>query len=318
MQNYRLKLKKLQKKLKTLLIPVLLSISLVLGLSVFLNFSFAQNTVSSQSLEVSPPSQELQADPGQTILARAKVRNKSADSINIKVRIEDFTAVGEEGQVALIENGPQSLTSWTVLEPATFPLKPGEAKEIVAKINVPKEAAGGHYGSFVFSVGGGQATPGTASVAQELASLFLIRISGPVSEKLLISEFSAPAFLEFGPVPFTIKFTNSGNVHVKPFGLINITDIFGRVVKDVVVRGETNIFPGASRIVTVNYDEKWLFGPYKAQAVLNFGSKNEALLATTTFFVFPVRIAAAILLVLFVLYISRKRLTKAIKALAGK
>lgn len=293
-------------------------IAVILLFSVFLNLTSAQNTISSQSLEVSPPSQELQADPGQTITAKAKVRNKSADSISIKVRIEDFTATGEEGQVALIEKGPQSLTSWAIVEPATFPLKPGETKEVISKISVPKEAAGGHYGSFVFSVGGGQAAPGTAAVSQELASLFLIRISGPVSEKLLISEFKAPTFLEFGPVPFTIKFTNSGNVHVKPFGLINITDIFGRVVKDVVVRGETNIFPGASRIVTVNYDEKLLLGPYKAQAVLNFGSKNESLTATTTFFVFPVRIAAALLLVLFVLYVSRKRLGKALKALAGK
>jgi hypothetical protein len=293
-------------------------IAIILLLSVFLNLTSAQNTISSQSLEVSPPSQGLQADPGQTITAKAKVRNKSADSISIKVRIEDFTASGEGGQVALIEKGPQSLTSWTVLEPATFPLKPGETKEVISKINVPKEAAGGHYGSFVFSVGGGEAAPGTASVAQEVASLFLIKISGPVNEQLSIAQFSAPSFLEFGPVPFTLKFTNLGNVHVKPFGLINITDIFGRVVKDVVVRGETNILPGASRIVTVSYGEKWLFGPYKAQAVLNFGSKNESLTATTTFFVFPVRIAAALLLVLFAIYIGRKRLGKALKALVGK
>ncbi len=293
-------------------------IAIILLLSVFLNFTSAQNVISSQSLEVSPPSQELQADPGQTITAKAKVRNKSADSININVRIEDFTAQGEEGQVALLEKGPQSLTSWITLDSDTFPLRPNEAKEIVAKISVPKEAAGGHYGSFVFSIGGGEAAPGTATVAQELASLFLIRISGPISEKLLISEFKSPAFLEFGPVPFTLKFTNSGNVHVKPFGLINITDVFGRVVKDVVVRGETNIFPGASRIVTVSYDDKLLLGPFKAQAVLNFGSKNESLTATTTFFVFPVRIAAATLLVLFAIYIGRKRLGKALKALAGK
>ncbi len=293
-------------------------IAIILLFSVFLNFTSAQNTISSQSLEVSPPSQELQADPGQTIFVKAKVRNKNADSINIKVRIEDFTATGEEGQVALIEKGPQSLTSWAVLESDTFPLRPGEAKEVVAKISVPKEAAGGHYGSFVFSIGGGGAAPGTAAVAQELASLFLIRISGPVSEQLQIAQFSAPAFLEFGPVSFALKFTNLGNVHIKPFGLINITDVFGRVVKDIVVRGETNILPGASRIVTVSYGEKWLFGPYKAQAVLNFGSQNESLTATTTFFVFPVRIAAALLLLLFALYISRKRLSKAIKVLVGK
>ncbi len=293
-------------------------IAIILLLSVFLNLTSAQNIISSQSLEVSPPSQERQADPGQTITAKAKVRNKSADSINIKVRIEDFTAQGEEGQVALIEQGPQSLTSWTVLEPATFPLGPGEAKEVVAKISVPNGAAGGRYGSFIFSIGGGEASPGTASVAQELASLFLIRISGPVNEQLAIAQFSAPSFLEFGPVPFTLKFTNLGNVHVKPFGLINITDVTGRVVKDVVVRGETNIFPQASRVVSVNLDKKWLIGPFTAQAVLNYGSKNESLTATTTFFVFPIRVAAAAALILAVLYLMRRRIALALKAFGGR
>jgi len=316
MSNVKTQMSKLQFKIP--LIPSLLVASFILTLSTVLSFSLAQNTVSTQSLEVSPPSQELQADPGQTLTAKAKIRNRSTNSINIKVRIEDFTSTGEEGQVALVEKGPQSLTSWVEITPQSFLLKPGETKEVTAKINVPKEAAGGHYGSFVFSADGGQAAPGTAAVSQELASLFLIRVSGPVNEQLSIAEFSAPAFLEFGPVPFTIKFTNSGNVHVKPFGLINITNIFGRVVKDVVVKGDTNIFPGASRKVTVTYDKKWLFGPYKAQAVLNFGSRNESLYATTTFFVFPVRIAAALLLVLFAIYIGRKRLSKAIKALIGK
>lgn len=291
--------------------------AIILLLSVLSHFSSAQSTISSQSLEISPPSQELAADPGQTIVAKAKVRNKSASTINVNVRIEDFTALGEEGQVALIEKGPQSLTSWVVLEPESFLLKPGESGEVVAKINVPKETAGGRYGSFVFSIGGKE-TSGVAAVSQEVASLFLIKISGPVVEQLAITDFSAPAFLEFGPIPFTLKFKNSGNVHVKPFGLINIRNVFGKTVKDVVVRGEANVIPQASRVITVSLDKKLLLGPFTALAVINYGSRNESLTATTTFFVFPVRIVAAVLLVLFVLYLSRKRIGKAIRALAGK
>ena len=303
---------------KNPLIAAAVFISLALLLSLFVNFGLAQVNVSSQSLEISPPSQEVQADPGQSVSVKAKVRNRTKDTLPIQVRIEDFTAQGEEGQVALIEKGPYSLTSWAALDSSSFELGAGATKEVLATITVPKDAAGGRYGSFVFSVGG-QAVPGIAAgVSQEVASLFLVRISGPVNERLAITAFSAPSFLEFGPVPFTFKFENSGNVHVKPFGLINITDVFGRVVKDVVVRGEANILPGATRVVQASYDERFLIGPFKATANINFGSKNESLSATTTFFVFPVRLAAATLLILFVLYMFRGRLSKAVKALGGK
>lgn len=292
-------------------------IVLVVVLLVSFHFSLAQDITSSRTLEVLPPSQELQVDPEQVVTARAKLRNRSSDTLNIKVRIEDFTASGEEGQVALVEKGSYSMASWTKVEPEEFALKAGETKEVTATISVPKDAAGGRYGSFVFSAGG-QASGTTTAVAQEIASLFLVRISGPVTEILTLTEFTAPSFLEFGPVPFALKFQNSGNVHVKPFGLVNVRDVFGRAVQDVVVAGQENIFPGASRVRKVSLDNKWLIGPFTAQAVLNFGSKNESLSATTTFFVFPVRIAAAILLILFVLYIGRKRLGKAMKALVGK
>lgn len=302
---------------KNSLVSVTAAIFLVLLFSLFLDFGFAQVNVSSQSLEISPPSQELQADPGQSVLVKAKVRNRTQDRLPIQVRIEDFTAQGEEGQIALIEKGPYSLTSWAALDRSSFELAAGATREVLATITVPKDAAGGRYGSFVFSIGG-QAVPGTAGVSQEIASLFLVKISGPVNERLSVVEFSAPSFVEFGPVPFTLKFNNAGNVHVKPFGLVNVRNVFGGTVQDVVVAGQANIFPGASRAVSVSLDKKWLIGPFTAEAVLNYGSKNESLQAQTTFFAFPVRVAAAGLLLGVVLYLTRKRIRLALKALMGK
>lgn len=299
-------------------IAVSLFLVFVLGFSLVLKFSLARDLVPSQSLEVSPPSQEVGADPGSVVTVKGKIRNRGKSSININVRVEDFTAQGQEGQVALVDNGEQSLSSWTVLDSKQFELAAGEMKEVKATVRVPARIAGGRYGAFVFSVGGGTPGENSAAVSQELASLFLIKVNGEVKESLEMTEFLVPAFQEFGPIPFTVKFTNFGNIHVRPFGIINVRDVFGNKVKDIVIRGETNIFPGASRLVRASLDEKWLFGPYTVQIMMNYGSKNEQISMTNHFFVFPIRIALIIFLIIFIIYRGRHRIRKAWEALSGK
>ncbi len=293
-----------------------ISVLLSLNLYATLSGAFAQNQNVSQSLEVSPPSQELQADPGNTVVARAKIRNKSQETLPISVRVEDFTAQGEEGQVALSEQGPYSLSKWTTLVPETFSLKPGEEKEVTAQIVIPSsKVAGGYYGSFVFSVTNTNKKANTASLGQEIASLFLLKVSGPVQEKLFLDEMKAPSFSEFGPVPLSLKFTNTGNVHTKAFGLINVTNMFGQKVTDLVING-TNVFPGASRIVRTSFGKKLLFGKYTATAIMYYGSiQNETLTAVSTFYVIPVRLIVLFALILIIIYLMRKRLRKAMKAL---
>lgn len=306
-------MKHLQHPNRTL--AIVLSVVMIAGFAL-VKSGIAQNASSSQTLEISPPSQEVQVDPGNTVKIKAKVRNRTNTSVSINARIEDFTASGEGGQVALIEKGPYAISSWTVIDQPSFTLKTGETKEITATATVPVGLAGGRYGSFVFSVGGGSAGEGTAAVSQEVASLFLLRISGPVSEMLTADAFTLPSFVEFGPVPMVLKFSNKGNVHVRPNGLINVRNMFGKTAADVVFKGE-NVFPGASRSQEVTLDKSWLFGPYTAQAVLTYGSKNESLTITSTFFAFPLRIAVVICVVVGVLYMMRRRLKKAFKALVG-
>lgn len=145
-----------------------------------------------QGLEVSPPSQEVQVDPGTTTQVKASIRNKSTNTTTMSVRVEDFTAYGDEGQVELTNNPTYSIKNWTKVSPSTFTLAPGQEQQVTATVSVPKSAAGGRYGTFVFGVNGSPSKPGTASINQEIASLFLLRISGPVNEKLSLLEFSAP------------------------------------------------------------------------------------------------------------------------------
>lgn len=282
----------------------------------FVVLSKAQFEPAGQSVEVSPPTQEFSVDPGKTITVRSKVRNRTGATMPMTVRIDDFTASGDEGQVALDQNSPWSVTSWTSLTPKEFSLKSGETKEVLATIAIPKTGvAGGRYGAFVFSVGGGKGGTGSTAVAQEVASLFLLKINGPVEEKLSIETLTAPAFLEFGPVPFILSFKNNGNIHLKPYGLVAISDMFGNKVTDIVVTGE-NVFPSASRKITTNWMTGLQIGKFTARAILyTGGTKNETVSAETSFFIFPVRIAVVIITIGILLFLSRKRLIKAFRAL---
>lgn len=311
-------MKKLVPDLPRLVIVFPVVLLVVVGIISVTVWVDAQNP--GQGLEVSPPSQELDVTPGTTQTITAKIRNKSTDTLPMQVRIEDFIASGEEGQVALTEEGPWAIASWATITPSSFSLAPNEEKEVTATIQIPNDGvAGGRYGSFVFGVASEDSDQqGVAKLSQEVASLFLLKVAGEISENMILSQFSAPKYSEYGPVPFELKFENQGNVHVKTYGLINVTNMFGQKVADIVVPG-TNVFPGAARVVRAELDKKFLIGPHSAIAVMYYGSvKNQTLTATTTFFVFPTRIAAITVGIFVILYLLRKRLKKAFKALMSK
>ena len=81
--------------------------------SIILTRDFVTAQSAGQGLEVSPPSQEVTIDPNGTTTIKAKLRNRSNNALPINVRVEDFTAKGDEGQVELNANSPYSFVNWT-------------------------------------------------------------------------------------------------------------------------------------------------------------------------------------------------------------
>jgi len=295
---------------KKYLLSLFLALFLTAGLLAFhLSTNFAQNISPEQSIEISPPSQELDVDPGQTITLKAKVRNKGNIPYTLTTRIEDFTAEGEGGQVSLIEQGPWAISSWSTISPSSFTLEPKSEREVQVTVKVPEQkVGGGRYGAMVFTINGSNA-PNSASVAQEIASLFLLRVSGPVEENINVLDFHAPSFVEFGPVPLSLRLQNSGNVHVKATGIISIMNVLGKKVEDIVIP-PTNVFPDATRVIDASFGQKFLIGPYQAVAIVYYGSENKSITTYTPFFAFPVKIVAGILLLIFIIILIRKYLRR--------
>lgn len=292
------------KKLKFLVGGILV----ITGLSLF-------SQVYAARLSISPLTFELTANPGDTLINKLRIYNLSGSTIAIKMEKEDFTAVGETGEVRVspTESETYSLARWITISPESFTLKPNEQKFVDFTINVPQNAEpGGKYGSVLAStagiIGPDQEISG-AFITQKLGALVLLTISGEVVENLEVKEFSAPSFLEYGPVPFTIRFENKGTIHLRPRGFITITDWRGKKVTDIEFP-QQNIIPGAIRKISAEWDKKWLFGRYTATLVGLYGTTNTPISPLViVFWGFPWRIVLGIALglLLIIIYFTKTR-----------
>ena len=288
------------------------------------NISFAQENTKS-GITISPITFELTANPGDTISNKVKIYNPTNRIISIKVEAEDFRAVGEEGKVVTTsetdEDTSYSLRKWIKLIPNEFTLEPGSEKIVDFIIKVPENAEpGGKYGSILAGITGSVLEKGSGtSVVTKTGALVLLMVSGDLNEELIVSDFSAPSFSEYGPVPFEIKFKNTGTVHVKPRGFVVITDLFGKKVTEIEF-SQKNVIPGAIRKNDANWDTKWLFGKYTATVVGNYGTGNIPFEPRViTFSVFPWKLMLGISIVLILIftffYKTRKRWRTALRIL---
>ena len=281
------------------------------------------------AITIIPPKFELFANPGDTLVEQIRVRNETDFPVTYSVISEDFTTSGEEGHVVLEEDesiNSFSLASWVEAEAKELVLQPQEEKSFSFAINVPRDAEpGGHYASILLQTGGDSKTPGAASVAQRVGSLVLLRISGNVVEEASIESFSAPTYLEKGPVPITLRVKNNGNAHIRPQGTLIIKNMFGQKVDEITLDSR-NVLPGSVRKMDTIWDKPGILGRYTATLVSTYGQQNQTMTAAVSFTVASktVLIVGGIILVALIgfflsLIAGRKRFGKALRVIfSGK
>ncbi len=273
------------------------------------------------SIGISPVSYELTGNRGDVIENQIKVYNPNqTDTLKIEMQVEDIAPSGEEGQVVVepAETETYSLASWVVCEPKEFDLKPGEEKFVAFDINIPDNAEpGGYYGTILAAVIGSAGPNITgATIMQRVGALALLTVSGEMKEKLAVKDFSAPIYSQSGPVTFSIKFENEGTVHVKPTGLVTITDIFGKKVAEIGIP-QRNVLPNSVRKIDVQWNKKLLFGgKYLATLSGTYGITNAPFSsAVVSFWVFAWKLGLLILAIFILIILARRRLFPAFRIL---
>ena len=298
---------------------------LILLLGILGGVILANNNALAQTgvaLTISPLRFELTTNPGDVLTNKIRIFNSSKSTLSVRMETEDFRPIGELGEVIVApeEEKVYSLKRWVTIEPKEFTLEPNEQKFVDFTISIPQEAEpGGKYGSILASVTGSIGEGSGSAIAQKVGSLVLLTVAGNVKEDMLVKEFSAPNFSEYGPIKFTMRFENKGSVHIRPKGFITIADWRGKKVEDLEFP-QSNVIPGATRKIEAIWQKKVLIGRYTATLIGSYGTTNTPIdPVIITFWVFPWKVGLAvfggILLVLIILFLTRKRLRLAMKIL---
>lgn len=286
--------------------------------------ALAQSPTPNLGLTLTPPTFEITGNPGEIIANTIRLDNTNDYPVNLAVDHRNFTAQGEEGSVDLTPGStPYSLASWISVSPDSATIPAGGSRTFSYRVAIPLNAEpGGHFGSLVFrTIPGATLTGSGATLAQEIGSLILLKVSGATTQDARIVDFApTQSIFEYGPVTLSARVENLGNTHIKPSGTITITNIWGSKVATLKVEGK-NVLPGAIRKLDSVWDTKWGLGRYTATFVMVYGSDLTQRAAITNFYLLPYRLIILILIVLtlisFGLYKMRKRLSLAWKILTS-
>lgn len=300
--------------------------AIVAIMAVFTGFAFAQQPTATDTvaLSVSPQVFEVSANPGDSINDSFKIVNGTDIDLTLTATPKNFTPEGEEGGVTLTEDSTAySLASWTTVSPANVVIPARGSQVFDFNITLPLDAEpGSHLGSIIVQTKAATLDESGVAVSQEIGPLVLVSVSGDVVTSAEIASFTTDSFWEKGPVIFETRVTNTGNVHFKPRGTIEIKDMFGKVVTTVNLQ-EKNVLPDSTRLLTDEWAaDGFKVGKYTADLTLVYGPDDTILTSSTSFVVFPyktiVPITLGVILVVWLAIRYRKRITKAGKALSGK
>lgn len=257
------------------------------------------------ALTITPPLFELNLDPGDTWSSSIKVVNTNEGSIPVESSIMGFEASDDLGHGQFIDpsnfaGDDDSLTNWITVPGAPVVIPPGSSGEIPFSIVVPPTASpGGHYAAILIGTGSaGTSTEGShIGVSSFISALIFVSISGNVIEQGNITSFSTDKnYYEDPDVDLSLNFANTGNVHVRPVGEIDIYNAWGKQRGTIPVNsagGFGYVLPSSSRTFSFEWQgtpSLFDIGPYTAVVTLAYGDNNsKSVSQTVTFWILPLK-----------------------------
>lgn len=307
-------------KIKNSKLKILFFLFFILASHFMLHVSVNAQTSLPKGLTVIPSIHYLDLGKEPAEYELKYINNTEAD-ITLILSAQDFTELEEGYRINFLEgkdaeNYKYSLSSWLTFENKNLELLPGEEKTIKIFIDKDRITRGGHYASIQAKVD--QINSKEAiNINPVISSLLFVRAStGAEIENGKINTFApSRSFLAF-PKSFILRFQNSGNVHVIPYGKAEIRGPFGNkiVAKGILNEGSLNALPESIRRYTIETktNAKILFpGIYSARADVHFGQTNQKLNQEIKFFSWGsfnfIKIGFVLIILAGVAYILRKR-----------
>jgi hypothetical protein len=303
------------------------------------------------SLGISPTVIQIDAKPPASITTPITLENNGDTPLTLQIRLKGFTSSPkQDGHVEYYpekdpRSSPEIFEKIQITEndhPRTsITLAPGEKKALGFHIGIPKnEPLADYYFSIIFisKAAADEAENSASQTPAGIATNVLLSIGpkGPTTGE--IEKFSAPLFLQSGPVPFTVKLKNTSDHLLIPKGEILITNMFGqkigrvnllpvnilsktaRSIPDSLQSPEATLSAAITQYLLENnnaqpaavWPETFLLGPYTAQLTIALSDQGPVFRRQIHFFAAPLSVIIGIVLTILIsIYLGiriRKRL----------
>jgi hypothetical protein len=238
-------------------------------------------------LNVSPGRIEINVAPRETYSRVITVRNSDNKAIEVKLRVEDWQKAVEgnadlrgEQKRGFTRIGTKKIDTfeWLRLSPLEFGLQEDETKEVKLEVAVPKGAAGELNGMIFIEGRLKEIKEGAIGINTSIGVPIYVVIKGTERFKAEVEDLKV---IISSPLQLAITIKNSGNVHIRPTGTIEVinTDAHGLKTDShgfIVPLNEYNypILPNSSRTLEIRSNNKLEQGDYMAEIKMGFADRK--------------------------------------------
>ncbi len=268
--------------------------------SLFVTVAYAQSGL---SITVSPTLFDITAAPGQVWQSELRIINSNLYDLTIYTENVNFGTDGETGRPNFLkifesETQGETLAEWVSVDEGPILVRRQEAVSIPFTVTIPENTPpGGHYAAILVGTRATENTDGLigAQTAQFVSSLLFLRVDGDIDESGRIRSFRTNRRIsQKADLDFSLRFENTGNVHVLPRGEIEIFNMWGQSRGLIPINQGTN-FGRVLQNSIRDFNFSWSgnispldIGRYKATVTLSYGdTASQFADAVTYFWVIP-------------------------------
>lgn len=244
-----------------------------------LNLELAEPAI----IRIDQPKLRLVISPGETQSGTINVKNPAANSLAIKVYLEDWLYTSSiDGSKKFYPPGtlPLSCAEWIRFVPAEFTISPYGKQVVNYTVNCPADAKGGHYAVMFFETSLGEVKDEegvNVTVLGRLGSLFCVEPEGTINRTAELSNLS---IVRNKGIDIELQFENTGNIDIISEGTFYLMDRKGIIA----ARGEFDkiyTFPGDKAVISSSISEQTApeipEGEYDLVITIDLGGMPEVL-----------------------------------------
>lgn len=268
-------------------------------------------------LSIQPVKIDQTINPGDVLDGSILLSNASDGPVDVELSLQDFVPTAGADGIQFIgrTEGVTSVIDWIKVDTKTsFPLRVGEQISIPYTISAPLNAEpGSHLGVILFKASPQGGAAGSLKVGTQVGTLVMIAIPGNHLEKGNILDFTVPLFSQKGPIPFNIKFQNTGTVHFEPKGSIVIRNMFGQKAGEVPITGQVALPTSVKELKFAWNPGALALGRYTASATIYDGEGNALTSREVHFFIVPVWYILGFIVVITIIYLILRYLKRHVR-----